>query len=208
MVSNLQEYQGQVPSSKERQRIVNESGRDAVMFDLYTEAGKIRLWDLSDGTWTAPLEKDVAMNHYLKKMVYKCSACNKCSVDQNEVKRHIAQVKTAYERCSNAELMSTIGEFNIPSHTCSGCGTPMSMRKNQGQRHIDKIREQYQVHYIDLNEIDILLTHKYALSPSVLMPQQVVETIQTGVAKPDVQQASRNADEVIRKPRKRKRRRR
>ena len=98
MVSNLQEYQGQVPSSKERQRIVNESGRDAVMFDLNTEAGKIRLWDLSDGTWTAPLEKDVAMNHYLKKMVYKCSACNKCSVDQNEVKRHISQVKTEYDK--------------------------------------------------------------------------------------------------------------
>ena len=40
------------------------------------------------------------------------------------------------------------------------------------------------------------------------MPQQVVETIHFGGEKPVVQQKSQNANEVIRKPRKRRRRRR
>ena len=80
MVSEVKEYQGDLPSSSDRQRIVNESGRDAVMFDVTSDSTKIRLWDLIDETWTAPLERDMATNHYLRKMVYRCSACPEASL--------------------------------------------------------------------------------------------------------------------------------
>ena len=207
MVSEVKEYQGDLPSSRDRQRIVNESGRDAVMFDVTSDSTKIRLWDLIDETWTAPLERDMATNHYLRKMVYRCSVCPEASLYQDDIKRHIAQVKTAYEMCADAELLRGIGEHGQPTFTCSGCGAPMSMRKNQGKQHIDRINNQYNTH-VNANDVDILLTYRYSTSPSVSMPQQVVETIHFGGEKPVVQQKSQNANEVIRKPRKRKRRRR
>ena len=63
-------YEGEAPSSKERRRIVDESGRDAILFDMdSTEASKIRLWDLVDESWTEPLERYLAMDHYLSKVV-------------------------------------------------------------------------------------------------------------------------------------------
>ena len=207
MVNNVKEYQGDLPSSRERQRIVNESGRDAVMFDVTSDSNKIQLWDVIDNTWTAPLERDTAMNHYLRKLVYTCSVCTETSLFEDDIKRHIAQVKTAYEMCADAELIRGIGEHGQPSFTCSGCGAPMSMRKNQGQRHIDGIKNRYDAH-IEAGDVEILLTHRYTTSPSVSMPQQTVTTIHFGGEKTVVQQESRNAIEVIRKPRKRKRRRR
>lgn len=206
MVNDVKEYQGELPSSRERQRIVNESGRDAVMFDVTSESNKIKLWDLIDNTWTAPLERDTAMNHYLRKMVYKCSVCTEASLFEDDIKRHLAQVKAGHETHADAELIRGIAEHGQPTTTCSGCGAPMSMRKNQGQRHIDSINDKYDTH-TEAGDVKILLTHRYTTSPSVSMPEQIVETIQFGGTKPVVQQASRNATEVIRKPRKRRRRR-
>ena len=204
---SVKEYEGNLPSSRERQRIVNESGRDAVMFDVTSDSNKIQLWDVIDNTWTAPLERDTAMNHYLRKLVYTCSVCTETSLFEDDIKRHIAQVKTAYEMCADAELVRGIGEHGQPSFTCSGCGAPMSMRKNQGQRHIDGIKNRYDAH-MEAGDVEILLTHRYTTSPSVSMPQQSVATIHFGGEKTVVQQKSRNAIEVIRKPRKRRRRRR
>jgi len=206
LVNDVKEYQGELPSSRERQRIVNESGRDAVMFDVTSESNKIKLWDLIDNTWTAPLERDTAMNHYLRKMVYKCSVCTEASLFDDDIKRHLAQVKSGHETHADAELIRGIAEHGQPSTTCSGCGAPMSMRKNQGQRHIDGINDKYDTH-TEAGDVNILLTHRYTTSPSVSMPEQIVETIQFGGEKPVVQQESRNATEVIRKPRKRRRRR-
>ena len=203
---SVKEYEGNLPSSRERQRIVNESGRDAVMFDVTSDSNKIQLWDVIDKTWTAPLERDLAMNHYLRKMVYTCSVCTEASLFEDDIKRHIAQVKTAYETCGNAELIRGVGEHGQITFTCSGCGAPMSMRKNQGQRHIDVIKDKYNAH-TNVGEVQILLTNRYTTSPSVSIPQQIVETIQFNGEKPAVQQASRNASEVIRKPRRRRRRR-
>ena len=204
---SVKEYEGNLPSSRERQRIVNESGRDAVMFDVTSDSNKIQLWDVIDNTWTAPLERDTAMNHYLRKLVYTCSVCTETSLFEDDIKRHIAQVKTAYEMCADAELVRGIGEHGQPSFTCSGCGAPMSKRKNQGQRHIDGIKNRYDAH-MEAGDVEILLTHRYTTSPSVSMPQQSVATIHFGGEKTVVQQESRNAIEVIRKPRKRRRRRR
>ena len=206
MVNDVKEYQGELPSSRERQRIVNESGRDAVMFDVTSESNKIKLWDLIDNTWTAPLERDTAMNHYLRKMVYRCSVCPEASLFEDDIKRHLAQVKAGHETHADAELIRGIAEHGQPTTTCSGCGATMSMRKNQGQRHIDSINDKYDTH-TEAGDVKILLTHRYTTSPSVSMPEQIVETIQFGGTKPVVQQASRNAPEVIRKPRKRRRRR-
>ena len=65
-------YEGSAPTPRDRRRIVDESGRDAILFDAgSSEANKIKLWDLVDHTWTSPLEKSMAMEHYLAKVVFK-----------------------------------------------------------------------------------------------------------------------------------------
>ena len=46
---SLPTYQGAIPNSRERRRIADESGRDAVIFDIdSSEASKVSLWDLVD----------------------------------------------------------------------------------------------------------------------------------------------------------------
>ena len=205
MVNDVKEYQGELPSSRERQRIVNESGRDAVMFDVTSESNKIKLWDLIDNTWSAPLERDTAMNHYLRKMVYRCSVCPEASLFEDDIKRHLAQVKAGHETHADAELIRGIAEHGQPTTTCSGCGAPVSMRKNQGNQHIDRIKETYQAH-VKEGTIDVLLMHRYTTSPSVSMPVQTVNTVVFADREPEVHQEKRS-DEVGQARRRRRRRR-
>ena len=68
---NVETYEGSAPTPRDRRRIVDESGRDAILFDAgSSESNKIQLWDLVDQTWTSPLEKGMAMEHYLATVSY------------------------------------------------------------------------------------------------------------------------------------------
>ena len=203
---NVPIYEGEAPSSKERRRIVDESGRDAIMFNMDSaEGSKIRIWDLVDESWTEPLERYLAMDHYLSKIVFKCSVCNETSLHEGDIQRHLTQVKTNSESHKEAELHQGIGEGGQIMIHCTGCGAPLSMRKNQGQRHIDRIKNDYETH-IKAGSIDVLLMHKYATAPSVSMPTQVMETILFEGKEPDVDQENRNVDDSPRRRRRRRRR--
>lgn len=203
---NVPTYEGQAPSSKERRRIVDESGRDAVMFDMdSTEGSKIRIWDLVDESWTNPFERYLVMDYYLSKVVFKCSACKETSLHEGDIQQHLTQVKINSESHKEAELHQGIGEGGQIIFHCTGCGAPLSMRKNQGQKHIDKAKDNYETH-VKAGSIDVLLMHKYATAPSVSMPVQVVETVLFEGKEPDVDQENRNVDDSPRRRRRRKRR--
>ena len=202
---SLPTYQGVTPTSRERRRIADESGRDAVLFDMdSSEASKVSLWDLVDETWTSPLERAVAMDHYLAKVVYKCSGCKEASLYEKDIKQHLTQLKTNHESHSEAELERGLGGNGEMSVICTGCGAPLSMRKNQGQKHIDRINETYQTH-VKEGSIDVLLMHRYTMSPSVSMPSQVMETIAFGGKETQVHEENRSVSE---RPARRRRRRR
>ena len=207
MVSqNVDTYKGSAPTPRDRRRIVDESGRDAILFDAgSSEANKIKLWDLIDQTWTSPLEKGMAMEHYLAKVVFKCSCCTEASLYEGHIEQHLVQLKTNYESHRDAELYQGIGEGGQINFTCTGCGSPMSMRKNQGTKHIERIRNNYDAH-VKAGTIDVLLTHKYATSPSVSMPEQVINTVAFKGEQPEVDRVSRSVDDRTRKRRRRKRR--
>ena len=201
-------YEGEAPSSKERRRIVDESGRDAILFDMDSaEGSKIRIWDLVDESWTEPLERYLAMDHYLSKVVFKCSACNETSLHKGDIQRHLTQVKSNSESHKEAELHQGIGEGGQIMIHCTGCGAPLSMRKNQGQKHIDRIKDSYQAHAKE-GSIDVLLMHRYTTSPSVSMPSQVMNTITFGDREPEVHQVNRSEGERPARRRRRNRRRR
>jgi len=202
---SLPTYEGATPTSKERRRIVDESGRDAVIFNMdSSEASKISLWDQVDETWTSPLEKTIAMEHYLAKVLYRCSACTETSLYEGDIERHLVQLKSSHKLHEGAELERGLGDGGQMSLMCTGCGAPLSMRKNQGQRHIDRISSDYQTH-VDVGTVDVLLMHRYTTSPSVSMPRQTVNTVMFSDRKPDVRKVNRS--EEVRPARRRRRRR-
>ncbi len=203
---SLPTYQGATPNSRERRRIADESGRDSVVFDMdSSEASKVSLWDLVDETWTNPLERSVAMDHYLAKVVYRCSGCKETSLYEGDIKQHLVQLKMNHESHSEAELERGLAGNGEMSVICTGCGAPLSMRKNQGQKHIDRINETYQAH-VKEGTIDVLLMHRYTTSPSVSMPVQTVNTVVFADREPEVHQEKRS-DEVGQARRRRRRRR-
>jgi len=200
-------YDGDTPSSRERRRIVDESGRDAVLFDVNSsESNKIKLWDCVDNTWTQPLEKGSAMEHYLRKVIYKCSCCTEASLFQADINKHLTQLKTSYELHKDAQLERGLGDGGIMSVMCSGCGTPFSMRKNQGQKHIDRIKEDYESH-VEVGSINVLLMHRYVMSPSVSMPEQIVDTVKFGNKNTEVHKNTRSDVKAEIKPKRHRRRR-
>ena len=202
---SVETYEGSAPSARDRRRIVDESGRDAILFAAgSSEANKIQLWDLFDQTWTSTLEKGMAMEHYLAKVVFKCSGCTETSLYEGHIEQHLAQLKSGYESHRDAELHQGIGEGGQINFICTGCGTPMSMRKNQGTKHIERICSDYDAH-VKAGTIDVLLTHKYATSPSVSMPEQITNTVIFKGEQPEVDRVSRSVDDRPRKRRRRKR---
>ena len=204
----LPTYGGNAPTARERRRIADESGRDAVLFDMdSSEAGKISLWDQVDETWTSPFERSVAMEHYLAKVLYRCSGCKETSLYEGGIETHLTQLKTNHESHAEAQLERGVGESGQMSVTCTGCGAPLSMRKNQGQKHIDRIKDSYQAHAKE-GSIDVLLMHRYTTSPSVSMPSQVMNTITFGDREPEVHQVNRSEGERPARRRRRNRRRR
>ena len=204
----LPTYGGDAPTARERRRIADESGRDAVLFDMdSSEAGKISLWDQVDETWTSPFERAVAMDHYLAKVLYRCSGCKETSLYEGGIETHLTQLKTNRESHAEAQLERGLGEGGQTSLTCTGCGAPLSMRKNQGQKHIDRIKDSYQAH-VKEGSIDVLLMHRYTTSPSVSMPSQVMNTITFGDREPEVHQVNRSEGERPARRRRRNRRRR
>ena len=200
-------YDGNTPSSRERRRIVDESGRDAVLFDVdSSESNKVKLWDCVDSTWTQPLEKGSAMEHYLRKVVYKCSCCNTASLFEADIKNHLTQLKSSYILHEDAQLERGLGDGGIMAVMCSGCGTPFSMRKNQGQKHINRIEEDYESH-VEVGSINVLLMHRYVMSPSVSMPEQIVDTVKFGNKNTEVHKNTRSDVKAEIKPKRHRRRR-
>ena len=91
-------YQGNAPTARDRRRIVDESGRDAILFNVDdSEANKIKLWDLVDHTWTSRLEKSMAMEHYLSNVVFKCSCCTHTSLYEGHSEKLLVLLKSNLE---------------------------------------------------------------------------------------------------------------
>lgn len=203
---SLPTYEGETPTAKERKQIVDQSGRDAVVFDMdSSESGKIRIWDQVDETWTSLFERSTAMDHYLAKVLFKCSGCTQTSLFEGGIEKHLTQLKMSHELHVEAELERGLAENGQMAVMCSGCSAPLSMRKNQGQKHIDRINETYQAH-VKEGTIDVLLMHRYTTSPSVSMPVQTMNTVVFADKEPEVHQENRS-DEVGQARRKRRRRR-
>ena len=75
----------------------------------------LRLWDCVDGSLSSPLPESLALKHYLRKVVYKCSWCSFSSVFDDGVANHL---QTRRRQIQNWE------EQTVRSNDCQGqCAT-------------------------------------------------------------------------------------
>jgi hypothetical protein len=106
---------------------------------------RIRLWDNVYGTWTMSLPRQLAYDHYLKKVVVKCSACTFTALFTHRVGEHVEQTfkKARMHEGATIEL-ATFGDGGSGVR-CSACGTPF-MNGMDAHRHLDEIRQGAALH--------------------------------------------------------------
>lgn len=120
---------------------------------------KQRLHDVVDGTWTKMLPIATAAM-MLREVVLKCSVCAYTSVHEGQVAQHTKQVREVGGQHVRARLTQILIGGREPALQCSGCGHPFAARKNQGQVHLTRAKDDSQRHQGAIEEV---VMHRYAL---------------------------------------------
>lgn len=154
-----------VVSQREHDALINSVVDDkrGSLYELQTDRpDAIPLWDVIDGAWTRPLPQGLATSYYLRKVVFKCSACIFTTPYEKLVTAHIRGVMESAGQHKGAEVTSTPPvSGHEPGQQCSGCGTVFSARKGQGRRHLDTVLRMAPEH----KGAKELLLKRFALGP-------------------------------------------
>ena len=143
-----------------RQSVETDS-RENLITVVGDREDSVALWDCADGTWTSPIPKNLAYQHYLRKLVYKCSSCMFTSIFENDMGTHINSVREQALQHRDAEVVSQmIGDRAM--QTCTGCGQAFQARKNQGHRHLEAIQKQTLGHV----GTESVFMHRFSLTAS------------------------------------------
>ena len=157
----------------------------------------LQLFDAVDGTWTKPLNQGAALEHYLSKVVIKCSVCRFTSSDITIVAykglsggRPDAQLPTpavgtianaeravlAHIENAQAKAVSHKGAEVLPRQlgaqtvfACSECDMATD-RRSKVERHIDAILQSGPAHVGATTE----RIRRFSLEPVEVTPIQVV----------------------------------
>ncbi len=186
-----------------REAVAFNQGGTAV-FDVSAAPNRVKLWDCVSETWTQPLERGFAMQYYLRKTVFRCSACRESNSFEAAIRSHVGVVERRHTDHREARMEQTGVERGRILLTCTGCDSPMTNRKQQGQKHLDSIASTYEAHRT-AGAVDVVLMQQYSLSPSAAGPGQVVDTIHLNGAAPELDGEDRSG---TKRPRRRNRRRR
>ena len=119
------------------------SGRMPLREEIAGPQGR-RLWDNVDRTWTQPLPAG-QVHLFLMKVVYKCSACQETSNRQGQIEPHIAACTERAVEHKNARIRSKLIDREV-MQICSGCQVIFQSRKQQGKRHLDRVKAMGPLH--------------------------------------------------------------
>lgn len=121
--------------------------------DVYasTDTGtSVSIWDCVDETWSKPLPRDQVYQHYLKKYVFKCSACSYHTLytgdSSGSIANHVKRVTAQGKLHQSAEVISQQNAVGQIAHQCSGCGSEFSARKGQCALHIEALQNAPKLH--------------------------------------------------------------
>lgn len=159
-----------VVSQREHDALINAVVDDkrGSLYELQTDRpDAIRLWDMIDNAWTRPLPQALATSYYLRKVVFKCSACIFTTPYEKLVAPHIRGVMESADQHGSAEVIPTppVPGYE-PGQQCSGCGAVFTARKNQGRRHLDTVLKMAPEH----KGAKELLIRRFALGPPAVPP--------------------------------------
>jgi hypothetical protein len=163
-------------STAEYQALRNEirgEHRDAVYTERQEGAGSMAVWDCVDGTWSAPLPIEYIYQHYLQKVVARCSACTFTSSFDGDIAKHVEQIKRDFVAHEGARLTEPISQVGLqPVQHCTGCGASFRMAGYRGQRHLEQLAEMKRNH----GRVELLVIKRFALEPSepVVLHREVV----------------------------------
>lgn len=186
-VNEVQDLQADSAPMRLRDRIrVAERTSSGIASWQTGEDNKLRIWDNVREGWSPPLERNLVFEHYLRKVVFKCTGCLDTSVFEGGIQKHISAALQSAEDHEKASLKL----HDDGSQTCSGCGVQFQARKQQGPKHLERMQGLWP----HKNATEIIMK-QFSLEPSVF-----VSEVKASGTEPEV-------NTVERRPRGRKRKR-
>lgn len=107
---------------------------------------RIWLWDLVDGSRSGPFARESVYHHYLRKVVYKCSACSFTTVFDSATKSHgNAIIRKALDH--QGDVITDGVHFGRPVKVCVGCrGGATFQSLPEARQHVEGVLTDAAVH--------------------------------------------------------------
>lgn len=119
--------------------------QERVLSPTHAPDGGMRLYDAVDGTWTQPLPRNYVIEHYIRKLVTKCSVCTFTSHADVGVNKHIEQeIVGARDHANGAEIRHEMAQGRVITF-CTGCGVAFA-RPSRARGHISERQESAKIH--------------------------------------------------------------
>jgi len=160
-------------------------------------ANLITLYDQVDGT-SLRVERGMAMQLHLKKIVSLCSVCRQPSPLDSDIENHIRATKQHAIQHKGAEAIELVTANGV-GNRCSACDAIFISRPRNVYHHISKVQESEVSH----RDAKVLITHRFSLEPLVIDPVMDVE-VATPTKELDVSSSGTGDDRSA--PRRRRRR--
>lgn len=157
---------------------------------------RVRLWDLVDSTWTAPIDRYHAIQYQLRKVIYRCSACTFVGQLEDHVKLHIGNIRQASEDHNGAKGDVRIAQTERGTYSvgwCSACSHEFVKNPAKVHEHIKDMRKEEPRHV----NASVQLVRRYSLERPVLPEVRIDEHLN----------GNSEVDRKVRKQRPRKRKR-
>jgi hypothetical protein len=124
------------------QRMVD--GDRIVQTATQTSGNRVALWDGVDQQWTSPLAQG-SISHYLKKTVFRCSACAFASMWHGDSGNHIQRVFESGRLHKDAHIESFEQE-GYQWQRCTACNVSFRARHDAGTKHLASINDAVPLH--------------------------------------------------------------
>lgn len=154
-------WQEREVSEETIRQLVDSPQGGQVFKPAHDGAANMRLWDAVDAAW-GPVLPDYQAMFSLRMVVYKCSACRFTTAFEGGVEKHLTKIKENAQQHTGASLKEAMDARGEPYTVCTGCGGSFRLRKLQGQRHLQEIREAPKVH----GTVEEVTMKRYSIDPS------------------------------------------
>jgi hypothetical protein len=132
---------------------------------------RVPLWDVIDGTWTPPLDESHAFKYYLKKTVFKCSACAFADLRFDSVETHVELLYETVAVHAGAKIENQPKGDGTTVLGCSACTQSFQGRPGRAYEHLFDIEQDAQAHQGAVSQV----IRRFSLEPVELPSPAIVK---------------------------------